>query len=81
MNDTSQQLVNATRDALAARRLRTIAPDPNEIAKVATAAVLRQLATLTNTVELGEITDPGNGFTWPNAADFTLLADDVEASL
>lgn len=78
MNENSQQLVNAARDALAA--LPNDRTDVTEDAKVATVAVLRQLRIMMNGHELdelaGELVED-----WPDAHDLWLLADDVEKSL
>lgn len=83
MNNTSKQLVSAVRDALVLRRLRTKSFDTlvEEASKVATVAVLRQLAIFMNTAELDEIADPASDEDWPDAGDLTLLADDVESTL
>lgn len=80
MNDTSKQLVNAARDALVASRPRTIAPDPDQLAKIATVAVLRQLSRLMNVDEVDALAG-GPDLDWPDAGDLWLLANDVEASL
>lgn len=78
MNETSQILVNAARDALLAlpNDRTSVAQD----AAVATAAVLRQIAVLMNTAELDELADPVADEDWPDAGDLVLLADDIEAS-
>jgi hypothetical protein len=78
VNDTSKILVEAARDTLAA--LPTDRTSVEEDAKVATIAVLRQLAILMNTAEVAEISAMSDE-DWPDAGDLHLLANDVEASL
>lgn len=85
MNPTSQRLVNAARDALAAERVALIArghgSKPTEvdvIAKITTAAVLRELVFMMNQAEVAEIVEGGD---WPQAHDLHAIANDVEESL
>lgn len=78
MNNTSRQLVEAARDALAA--LPSDRTSVEEDAKVATIAVLRQLSRLMNLDELDALAG-GHDEDWPDAGDLWLLADDVEKSL
>lgn len=80
LNETSRQLVDAACSALIAHRVRTIAPDPELLAKIATAAVLRELSIMMNVDELDALSD-GPDEDWPDAGDLALLARDVEASL
>lgn len=82
MNEDSQRLLDATRDALTLQRvIPTIGSDPERIAKIAIVAILRELRIMINGHELdalgGDDADEG----WPDADDLLLLANDVEASL
>lgn len=82
MKKASTELVEAVRDALALHRVRTIAPDPELIAKITTVAVLRQLRVMMNAAEVAEIASSvGSDVDWPSADDLFLIANDVEASL
>lgn len=81
MNETSQILVNAARDALL--ELPNERTSVEEDAKVATIAVLRQLAVLMNTAEIAEIAQASSPVNedWPDAGDLVLLAADIEKTL
>jgi hypothetical protein len=70
--------VTAARDALVLHRVRTIAPDPEQLAKIATTAVLRELVFMMNQAEVAEIVEGGD---WPQAHDLHSIANDVEESL
>ncbi len=83
MKKAGTELVEAACDALVLHRVRTIAPDPELIAKITTVAVLRQLRVMMNAAEVAEIASASTGgdVNWPSADDLFLIANDVEASL
>jgi hypothetical protein len=75
VNNDARQLVQAAHDALVLRRFRTIAPDLDKMAAVATVAVLQQLAELMSEAEDNGVSN------WPDADDVRLIASHVERSL
>lgn len=75
MTEDAAHLVKAARDALVLFPLRTIALYPEQVAKITTVAVLRQLALLLDEAEDEGVDD------WPDSGDLRLLADDVERQL
>lgn len=79
MNSTSRRLVDAACEALVASRPRTIAPDPEQLARVATAAVLRELASVPAADELDALAG-GPDRDWPLSEDLRRLATEVEAT-
>jgi len=78
MNDTNRELVAAVKQAL--ESLPNTRTSVEEDAKIATVALLRQLAVIASGAEIDEISDENAG-DWPLPEDFVLLANDVEATL